>query len=166
MLVLAIGFVWLMVASASFRKVGFGLIALAALVITAIWVNDQNSNREFRAEVVREKSAIPHSAVELRNLTLGQGLNSTVLGTVVNNARSPIRSLTIQVSTLDCPELTSLEGCIIIGQDDATAYVDVPPGQARQLYASVNLRSAATPTGHWRWKYELKDVTANLSAQH
>lgn len=160
-LVLAIGFVWLMVANETFRKIGFGLIALVGLGAIALWQMGENSNREFRAELAREKSAIPHSAVQLRDLTLSQGPYASLSGTVLNNSAYPIKALTIQVSVRDCPSVART-GCTIIGQDDAVAYVEVPPGQARQLSASVDLTNAAPATGYWGWTYGIKDISAKL----
>ena len=162
-LVVVVGFVWLMVSSRSFRRFGFGLIGLVAAAVAVFWALERKEHERFMEELVREKSAIPHTAVELRGLQLSGGTYRSVTGTVINHSAYPIKSITLQVSIRDCPSMTSEAGCTIIGQDNATAYVDVPPGQARQFNASVDLQNAAAPVGHWGWVYGLKEVVADLS---
>ena len=161
-LVLIVGFAWLMTADQSFRRLGFGLIALVVVGIVILWLMERNAHRRFMAEVAREKAAIPLSAVELRDLTLSQDLFDNLAGTVVNHSAHPIRAMIIQVTVRDCPSTTTTEGCTIIGQDDAAVYVDVPPGQARRLGTSVDLSSSARPIGNRSWTYALKEVTAKL----
>lgn len=162
-LVVVIGFVWLMVTNERFRRFGFGLIALAAIAIALLWAGGEKSNREFQAEMERERTAIPLSSVELRDLTLSDASGYARLsGTVVNHGTYPIQQLTIQVSLRDCPSSQSLEGCTIIGQDDALVFVEVPPGQARAISTTADLTNAATRGLHWGWTYGLKEVRAKL----
>lgn len=160
--VVIVGFIWLMVANERFRRVGFGLIALIVIGIVVLWLGERKNHREFLEQIARENAAIPHSQVELRDLALGAGSYPTLTGTVVNHSSYPIRQVTLVVSLRDCPTTTSEAGCTIIGQDDVSAYVDVPSGQARAINTSVNLTSAAAPVGHWGWIYSLKTVSAKL----
>lgn len=163
-LVVFIGFIWLMVTNERFRRFGFGLIALAAIGIALLWAGSEQSSREFRAEMERERTAIPVSAVELRDLSLSDGSGYARLsGTVVNHGSYPIRELTIQVSLRDCPSSQTVQGCTIIGQDDAMVFVDVPPGQARAIDTTADLTNAAARGPHWGWTYGLKEVRAKLN---
>nr|WP_314187463.1 hypothetical protein [uncultured Brevundimonas sp.] len=162
-LVVVIGFTWLMVTNERFRRFGFGLIVVAAIGIAWLWAAGEKSNREFRAEMERERTAIPVSAVELRDLSLSDGSGYVGLtGTVVNHGSYPIQQLTVQISLRDCPNSQSVEGCTIIGQDDALVFVDVPPGQARAINTTADLSNAAPRGPHWGWTYGLKEVRAKL----
>jgi len=159
-----VGFIWLMVTNERFRRFGFGLIVVAAIGIAWLWAAGEKSNREFRAEMELERTAIPLNAVELRDLSLSDGSGYARLsGTVVNHGSYPIRQLTIQVSLRDCPSSQTVEGCTIIGQDDAMVFVDVPPGQARAINTTADLTNAATRGTHWGWTYGLKEVRAKLN---
>lgn len=162
-LVVVIGFCWLMVTNEKFRRFGFGLIALAAIGVALLWAGSEQSNREFRAEMERERTAIPLSAVELRGLSLSDSYGFVGLsGSVVNHGSYPISQLTIQVSLRDCPSPQTDANCTIIGQDDAMVFVDVPPGQARAINTTVDLSNAAARGPHWGWIYELKEVRAKI----
>jgi hypothetical protein len=162
-LVVVIGFIWLMATNERFRRFGFGLIALAAIGIALLWAGSEKNDREFRAKMERERTAIPTSAVELRALSLSDGSGYARLsGTVVNHGSYPISQFTIQVSLRDCPSSQTTEGCTIIGQDDAMVFVDVPPGQARAIDTTADLTNAAARGLHWGWTYGLKEVRAKI----
>lgn len=162
-LVVFVGFVWLMFTNASFRRFGFGLIVVAGIGIGLLWAGGEQSNREFRAQMERERTAIPLIAVEVRDLSLSNSSGyASLTGTVENHGSYPIKEVTVQVSLRDCPSSTSVEGCTVIGQDDASAYVEVPPGQARALSATVDLTNAATPGSNWGWTYSVTGVRAKL----
>jgi hypothetical protein len=162
-LVVVIGFVWLMVTNERFRRFGFGLIALAVIGIALLWAGSEKNNREFRAEMERERTAIPLSSVELRGLSLSDSYGFARLsGSVVNHGSYPISQLTIQVNLRDCPSSQTDANCTIIGQDDAMVFVEVPPGQARAIDTTVDLSNAAERGAHWGWTYGLKEVRAKL----
>lgn len=162
-LVVLIGFIWLMVTNERFRRFGFGLIALVAIGIALLWAGSEQNNREFHAEMERERTAIPLSSVELRSLSLSDSYGFARLsGSAVNHSSHPIKQLTIQVSLRDCPTSQSDADCTIIGQDDAMVFVDVPPGQARAIDTTLDLSNAAARGPHWGWTYGLKEVRAKL----
>lgn len=164
-LIVFVGFIWLMVTNERFRRFGFGLIALTAIGIVVLWAGAEQNDREFRAKMELERTAIPLNAVELRDLSLSDASGYARLsGTVVNHGSYPISQLTIQVSLRDCPTSQNFEGCTIIGQDDAMVFVEVPPGQARGISTTADLTNAAARGPHWGWTYGLKEVRAELDS--
>jgi hypothetical protein len=163
-LVAVIGFAYLMYANENFRRFGFGVLALIAAGIAFIWFMGEKQNRDFRAEMEREQTAISASQLVITNIQLRESQFGGwwVEGTVLNRSPHPLRSLTLTVFMRDCPSSASEQGCVTNGEDDATFYVDVPPGQARQLSTSIQFDNAPRVQPGWSWDYAIKQIQADL----
>lgn len=162
-LIAVVGFGYLMFANERFRRFGFGVLALLTLAAVVLWWTGENSNRQFREERQRALSAISPADLIISDLVLTtESYGSRVTGTVLNHGAFPLRSLTMKVSIRDCPTTTSEEGCVTTGEADARFYVEVPPGQARQLSTTVNFDNAAPNGPHWGWVYSLTEIEADV----
>ncbi len=162
-LLVTIGFGWLMYTNERFRKFGFGVISLIALALVVLWYTGESQNRKFRAERQRSLTAITNQELTIRDLQLSENqFGWRLQGSVLNNSRYPIQRLTLQVRLKDCPNPTGDAGCVVVGEDDARFYVEVPPGQARQLDTSVTFANMSRINGYWAWHYAVTEIEAKL----
>jgi hypothetical protein len=162
-LIAVVGFAWLMFVNESFRRFGFGLLALVGAAIAIFWLLAEKADDARDAERARALSAIPASQITFTNLQLDQqAYGWRVTGNVLNRSPYPIRTITLRVFLRECPSATSDQGCITTGQDDARFYVEVPAGQARQLNTTLQLENAATLGRGWSWQYTVTQIEADL----
>jgi hypothetical protein len=165
-LIAVIGFAWLMFVNESFRRFGFGLLALIGAAVLILWFLGERSNKAFHAEQARKLSAVAASQLTFSHMQLeDQGYGWRLTGNVLNRSQYPLRRLTIRVFLQECPSATSQQGCITTGQDDVSFYFDVPAGQARQLDTSVTLANAASLGSGWSWQYTVTQIEADLDSQ-
>ncbi len=165
-LIAFVGFGWLMFTNERFRRFGFGLLAIVAAAVGLLWLSSERSNREYQAERERSLSAISASQLTLTDLNLSQeSYGWRISGSVINRSPYPLRGLTLTVFLQECPSATDEQGCIITGQDDAVFYVEVPPGQARELTTSLQLENAATLGSGWSWQYAVTRIEADLQQE-
>jgi hypothetical protein len=162
-LIAVVGFGYLMFANERFRRFGFGALALLAFAAVVLWWMGENSNRQFQEKRQRALSAISPADLVISDLVLTtENYGSRVTGTVLNHSAVPLRSLTMKVAIRDCPDSTSEVGCVTTGEADARFYIEVPPGQARQLSTTVNFDNAAPNGPHWGWVYSLTEIEADV----
>lgn len=166
-LIAVVGFAWLMFVNESFRRFGFGLIALVGAAIAIFWLLAEKADDARDAERARALSAISVSQLKFTNLQLDQtAYGWRVTGNVLNRSPHPIRKITLRVLLRECPSATSDQGCITTGQDDARFYVEVPAGQARQLDTTLQLENAATLGRDWSWQYTVTQIEADLDGNY
>ncbi len=162
-LIAVVGFAYLMYSNQSFRRFGFGLLLLIAAGAAVLWFFGEKQNRDFRAKIVRERSAISASELVLSDMQLGErSYGWSVDGVVLNRSQYPLRALTITVFLRSCPPNGNSEACVTTGQEDARFYIEVPPGQARAIGTSVQFDGAPDLQPGWAWDYEIKEIEANL----
>jgi hypothetical protein len=162
-IIAVLGFGYLMFANERFRRFGFGVLVLLGIGAVALWWMGENSDRQFREERQRALSAIRADQLVISDLALSnESYGSRVTGTVLNRSSVPLRSLTMKVGIRDCPSSTSEVGCVTTGEAEARFYVEVPPGQARQLSTTVNFDHAAANGPHWGWVYNLTEIEADV----
>lgn len=163
-LVVVIGFAWLMYVSESFRRFGFGVLALIGAGIALLWFLGEKQSSDYRAKLKRQTTAISAAELVLSDMELTQRTYGWwIEGTVLNRSPHPLRVLTLTVYLRDCPSSLSEQGCVTTGQDDARFYVEVPPGQARKLSASVRFEDAPPTKPGWGWYYAIREIEAQLS---
>lgn len=161
-LLAVIGFGWLMYTNEKFRRFGFGIICLIALGIAGLWYMTDNQNRQFKAERARALAAIAPHQLTLRDLKLSQDdYGWRLKGSVLNNSSIPMRALVLRVYLSDCPT-PSDEGCVVVGQDDARIYMEVPARQARQIDTSLRFENSPKTGAHWVWDYTVQEIEAKL----
>jgi hypothetical protein len=147
----------LLVFSAGFRKLALWLTALAAVGIAIVQFN-------YKQESAAALTRIPVSQLALEGVTLDTGGNYgySLSGRIRNN--SPTFTLTLVRLLLtfqDCPANSSSSTCLTIGEEAVSAYVDIPPGQARDFKESVVFHGPnPTPKGRMVWSYSVQQTTA------
>lgn len=157
-----IGFAYLMYANERFRTFGFGLIALAAVLIGLIWLYSHNQDREWKQHQQEARDAIPHDDVLFRNLVMGGYGGSTLSGMVYNRGRYQIESMLLTVRLKDCQEPEGNVGCVTVGEDQKTIWINVPSGQARQFARDFVFEATPPVTGHRMFSVSLDEVSANI----
>ncbi len=77
------------------------------------------------------------------------------------SARYQLRDLTLDLRLLDCPAPdTPLDTCPVIGEAQAIARPDVPPGQLRGLSAHFVFADLPPVQGTLRWDWRITDIRA------
>jgi cell division protein FtsL len=145
-----------MMAAPKFGKaVLFGALVLVASVLLIVW----NSTRQFTAERELARTRITPSEVEFVDLTLrpSQGTGSyTLLGRVRNrSARYALSELRVKITMRDC---VAPANCETVGEVEQPMYLNVPPGQARDLNEFVHFRDLGQPRGKHEWDYGVIEI--------
>jgi hypothetical protein len=63
---------------------------------------------------------------------------------------------TLKIEAQNCPEGSQ---CVVIGEDEETIWVEVPPNQMRTFSGLVSLRNMPELKG-WKWSYDVRDIRA------
>ena len=139
-----------------FRKPGLiaGLIVAAGL---AIYFARQPP------EAVRSGQLIAPEELTLDALTLTETLRGASLAGRVTNGSADYRllDLTLVLRLRDCPEAdTPPEACPVIGEAQAIARPDAPPGQIRALSAHFIFSSLPPLKGTLRWDWRVTETRA------
>jgi len=150
--VLLLIFVWLLVVSPTFRGV---MLLAGAGVGLAIFLYTSNQNERE----AKSLAMIQPQQLTFNNVTLGKDYGSwKVVGTVQNNSQHELSGFDLRVFVQDCPEGSS---CMTIGQDDASIFSRVPPGQLRKFDGYVSLSNMPTAK-KMVWNYLLLRVKAEV----
>ena len=142
-----------------FGRVVVGLVGLVVAlgVIGAIilFVMD----RRQKAERELAKTRIRSQEVELVDLVLRPGYSGssfTLVGRVRNRSgRYTLNEMRLKFTMKDCGEA---DNCEVVGQTEDAMYVNVPPGQARDLNESVYFTGLGSPRGKHQWDYQVVEI--------
>lgn len=141
-----------------FRRAVLGLlgiiVALGAIGATILFVTD----RREKAEREVAKTRIGRQEVEFVDLVLRPGYagSYTLVGRVRNRSnRYTLNEMRIRFTMKDCADATN---CEVVGQTEDAMYVNVPPGQARDLDEFVHFAGLAAPRGKHQWDYEVVEI--------
>jgi hypothetical protein len=144
----------LLVVSPGFRKFAGGLIALAALVGGFLYFkNEQEESRSL--------SRIKNSELVFENVTLKPDYSRyKILGRIKNNSpKYTLKQVTFTISMQDCSGDERSPNCITIGESNETAYLNIPPGQARDFEEFVYFSGGGLkPKGRLEWDYSVLKV--------
>ena len=137
-----------------FRKFVLGLVVAIAL-IAYLYTENEKAERE------KSRTRIARSEIDLTDVTLKPEYSTYKLaGRVKNNSRIyTLSSITLKVTMQDCPKQESPDGCVRIGEESESIYVNVPPAQARDFDRSVYFLSGTIrPKGVLRWHYSIEEL--------
>jgi hypothetical protein len=161
------GIIAMMVAYPAFRNFVFFLLIAGGI---GIWVLIENSNKQSQeyekkraAEQLFAATAIKTGDVQLEDVKLTKtnyGTSEFVLsGTITNNSQYTLGSLSFEVTMTDCNQ----GKCITVGQQTASASVQVPSAQ-RRAFSSYTIRFDNLPTANGAarsWNYKLLSTRLN-----
>jgi hypothetical protein len=142
-----------------FGKVVLGLIGILLVLgfISGIVLFVVNQREQAERQAARAR--IQKSEIELIDLGLGSsyGTGSYKLGGRVRNrsSRYTLTEMRLKFTMRDCAEAGD---CEIVGQTEDAMYVNVPPGQARDLNESIYFSGLGRPRGKHQWDYEIVEV--------
>lgn len=139
-----------------FRRPGLigGLIAAVGLALYFYLHTPESS---------RSASRITPEEITLEDLTLERTLRgATLTGRIHNGSRDyRLRDLTLTVRLRDCPDPATPPGdCPVIGEANAIARPDVPPGQLRGLSAHFIFSDLPPVAGTLRWDWQITEIRA------
>jgi hypothetical protein len=157
------GIVAMMGSIPAFRNFVVVLLALVGIGILLMLFNSGRDEKATRPGGVAYASLpieVSPSEVSLESVNLNDWRPGeyTFEGTVTNNSKSMLSTLSFDVIITDCKGDT----CRIVGQSTPKIRVDVPAGQTRSFSVSgITFNGMPDPTG-WRrsWKYSLTSILA------
>src|SRR5262245_16805460 len=137
--VLLVVVVYLAIQSQAFRKALRVCLAVLFIVVAggAAWLYYINVEEDKQRELSRR--LIRPDEIVFTDTVLGQTYGSwKVKGNVTNRSSHELSGFTLKIIVQDCP--VSGGRCTTIGENDASAYVSVPPNQMRafELYVSLD----------------------------
>jgi hypothetical protein len=179
-LVATVGF---LVVSPGFRKVA-GVIAASAIVLfVLLWIVNHSIESHDRDQWQAAES-LPPKEIKAQELALanvkmerpswavagGGPLDEWLLtGTVTNNSKHSLGSLTFEITVLDCPTpgsagtRASNSNCLTVGQQKQDTSASVPPGQTR-AFSSHAISFPSMPALEHRYQREFKWKLVKIDA--
>lgn len=134
-------------------KIGFSVLAVIALSLTALYYFD--SGQEEKPEFEVDPSQIVLSNTRA---TGAYGDSWNYSGRVANNSSRTVTDVRIKITMSDCEsESAAPENCVVIGEQVDFVPINIPPRQARDFTNNVSF-SNAHPDGAVRWEFELAGV--------
>jgi len=155
-----IAVVYLAVQFPAFRKAIWICLALLFIVVAAGvgWFFYAKIEDDKRAELSRR--LIRPDEIVFTDTVLVQTYGSwKVKGNVTNRSSHELSGFTLKIIVQDCP--VSGGRCTTIGENDASAYVSVPPNQMRAFELYVSLDDMPKPT-NWGWTYTVQEVRGKV----
>jgi hypothetical protein len=150
-LVLAlVAYAYALLAYPEFRRPGLIGGALVGIVL-GIYFWQQTP------EATRAASRIVPEEIELDHLDLERtARGATLTGRVRNGSeRFRLRDVTLVVRLYDCAEAAAPPDCPVIGEAQAIARPDVPPGQLRAFSAHLLFADLPPLAGTLRWDWRI-----------
>lgn len=158
---IAVIIIALAVFSPAFRTLLLCLAALAAIAggIIYFWQQSQDAAAKRR---------VPDSDVVFENLRMGKSqygdsyrLNGRLRN---NNKRYTVTQIVLRITLKDCPiesdPAKTDQACDIVGETDNTLFLDVPPGQVRDIDDGVYFSSGSNVHRQMRWHYGISSISA------
>jgi uncharacterized membrane protein len=157
-LIAVIAIVFFAIAFPGFRKVLLVLFVVLIAAGVGIYLYSEQATRQREERELLARSLIKTSEVEFQNLVMSNNYGSwKIKGLVKNNSRYQIEKIKLTVDVSNCDG--NKRNCTVVGTDDVTDYLDIPPGQARALDAFVTLRNLPQLTD-WNWSYRIGYIQA------
>jgi len=158
------------IVSPGFRAVVIGVVVLTAIAIFALTQNSNKQTEVRQQQQARQElwatTAISPQELALTDvsLTKDEFQSWQLKGTVTNNSKITLGSISFLVTIKDCPRT---DDCKIIGQENTSTMSEdfgrkplVPAGQVR-LFRTYGMKFAnMPPAGNPRWEYEVIRIRA------
>jgi hypothetical protein len=145
-----------MLAYPEYRTWGLGLggLAVAGLGVY-FWLNDPEA---ARTAIRIDPDELVLDALALERTARGATLTGRVRNT---SERFRLREMTIELRLHDCPDETiALEECPVVGEANALARPDVPPGQIRGFTAQYVFSNLPPVAGMLRYEWVVTGTRA------
>jgi hypothetical protein len=139
-----------------FRRWGLAGGAVAALALGLYFALGSS-------EATRATQRIAASQLVIDQLALTRTVRgATLTGRVQNGSPDArLRELTLTLRLRDCPKAdTPVPDCPVIGESQAIARPDAPPGQIRALSAHFLFSDLPAVTGTLRWDWAIAGIRA------
>jgi hypothetical protein len=151
MAIVVVAMVGFLIVSPGFRKVVTVIAAGAIVLLAVLWIVNRSIESHDRDQM-QDAESLPPTEIKAQELALanvtmerpswavadGGSLDEWLLtGTITNNSKHSLGSLTFEITVLDCPIpgsagiRDSSSNCLTVGQRKQDTSASVPPGQTR-----------------------------------
>jgi hypothetical protein len=116
-----------------------------------------------RAEDSAARTRVARDLVVLEDLSLARSYSSYSLsGRLRNNDRQyTVNRLIVRVTLRDCRPHEPSPICDIVGETDTSIFLDVPPGQVREIDSGVYFSSGTIVRNQMQWDYTVVAIYAS-----
>ena len=101
---------------------------------------------------------IPVSEIELINFKISHPcvFSPRLIARVRNKSRQyTLTEIALQITMLDCVN----DDCDVLGRRDELIWIEVPPGQERDVVEYVHISNTRQPSGKISWQYKILYAT-------
>ena len=153
--IVAIVVLVLLVVSPGFRVAAVAIVALGLLAGAIFYAYHS-------VQTALATRRVPVTDVRFEEMLLGNPESGARLTGRVrnNNSDHVINNVELLITVQDCLTADPPDTCDTVGETTTTIFVDVPPGQVRDIERTVYFRPAPTIRGVFNWYYSLQSVTA------
>jgi hypothetical protein len=153
----AIAVLLLIVFVPAVRRIALVLVATAVIAIAYVSYQSQQEREASRKRV-------SPAEMEFADVRLGGASYTHELTGRVRN-RSPrytVSSVGMKIQVEDCTVTASAaeSTCVVVGQSDASLYLDVPPDQVRDFRTYVSFLNDMQIHGRMQWSYRISYIDA------
>ena len=140
--------VYLAVINRQFRY--FLLIVIAGIAAYGYYANILSENRKELA-----RKLINPTEIKIQEARLRVGPFGRLTARVTNRSRYTLTNLSLRVIVRDCEP--DGKQCITVGEDTASEYFTIPPGQTRALDTPVRFNNLPK-LRKWHWNFHIKEI--------
>ena len=143
----------------------FAGIVLLAVVFFVLWIASGTSKRN--AEHEASKHRVRADQLAFTDLQMDSPSSSyprtkwrTFTGRVRNNSQYHVTSIEAKFRVLDC---NAQSHCDVVDENtqDFLGYGGVPPGQVRDIDATIYFRTEYKIRGRFQWDYQITEIRAD-----
>lgn len=145
-----------------FPKFGLAVLGAAVLGSLYLYVENERSSRETEQLQKEAQSLERLRILKLEDAKLAlDGVLSKAYGSITNESDyQTVTSFKMKVLVYDCPDRQALDAkCTVVGDDEETIYVEVPPRQKRSFESFFGFRDLPRMgPDKWSWQAILREV--------
>lgn len=136
-----------------FRKTIFVIASVLSVAIFGYLMYDKQQT-ETSKKLVRAEEL---DFVDVRLGPESFGTSYKLAGRIKNNSRYTVFGIEAKIRVLDCDDKSN---CEVVGEEERDIAPLIPPGQVRDIDASIYFSSETHVRGHFQWNYTISEIRA------
>ena len=135
-------------------KIGFGLLAALAVLLTSLYFLNLEDSESKKFPIPKETIVL-----EVTQTEKSYGDSWEFAGRVSNTSDKNVTDVQVRVLLYDCPaeSVERTDACVVIGDKVEFVPINIPTRQARDFTDNVSFRNAVAK-GKLFWEFELAGI--------